>query len=52
MKIKEQVSVIWAKWSVFGDWVSVIRPDMTTPPWWREKASYLIIIILRDVIAR
>ena len=37
VKIKAQVSSLWANRCMFDDWVCVILLDMTTPPWWREK---------------
>ena len=37
LKIKAQVSSIWAKGCLLNDCVCVISLDMTTPPWWREK---------------
>ena len=37
LKIKAQVSSIWAKGLMFDDCVCDIWLDMTTPPWWREK---------------
>ena len=46
LKIKARVSSLWAKGFMFGDCVCVIRLDMTTPPRWREKSWYIIIIII------
>ena len=37
LKIKVQVSSMWAKGCMLDDCVCAIRLDMTTPPWWREK---------------
>ena len=44
LKIKAPMSSIWAKgrmWMI----VCVIRVDMTTHPWWREKVMVYYIII-------
>ena len=39
LKIKAQVSSIWAKGCMFDDCVCVFRVDMTTPHWWKEKVT-------------
>ena len=50
LEIMVQVSSIWAKGCMFDNCVCVMRLDMTTPPWWREKVMvYYIIIFITHV---
>ena len=37
LKIKAQMSSIWASGCMFDECVCVIRLGMTTAPWWRKK---------------
>ena len=52
LKIKAQVSSIWAKGSILMIvcvCVCVIWLDMITPPWWREEVMGILLLILYQI---
>ena len=50
MKVKVQVSSIWAKGCMFYD--CVLSDDMTTPPYWREKVLVYYYSICKCVLTK
>ena len=45
LKIKAQVSCIWAKGCLFDDCVCVIGLYKTTPLWWRQKVMVYTVCV-------